>query len=272
MPYSDLDFFDVAVDDNVAVVRLNRPEAGNAYSAESHTQMSLLYPRLAADDAVHSAVITGAGEVFCIGPDREFAAALNDDPDVADRGMEEARRMIVGALDCPKPIVSAINGRVVGGGLAFTLCTDIIIADRDVELREIHIPAAVTAGDGGVLYWPMAMGLVRAKRYVLTGDPLSAEDAAEFGLITEAVEAGTALERAMTYARRFAQGPQNALRTTKKAMNHLVRHSAMEALELSVGLEAASMRDPEASAAMADLVRGGSGAMQPDEPPGAPRS
>jgi len=268
MGYADLDFFDVTVEEHVAVVRLNRPEAGNAYTAEAHTQMSLIYGRLADDDEVHVAVITGTGRVFSIGPDSAFAHELNTNPEVAARGMEEARRMIVAAYDCPKLLIAAINGRIVGGGLAFTLCNDIVIIDRDVELREIHIPAAVTAGDGGVLFWPMAMGFLRAKRYVLTGDPLSAEDAERFGLVTEAVAPGTALDRAMVYARRFASGPQHALRTTKRSLNELLRHSPLGAFDQSVLLEAASMMRPEAALAMGDLVAGGPGAMAPDEPRG----
>jgi enoyl-CoA hydratase len=113
----------------------------------------------------------------------------------------------------------------------------------------------------------MAMGLLRAKRYVLTGDPLSAQRAEEFGLITEAVEPGTALERAMVYARRFSAGPQHALRTTKHALNQLIVQPPRGAFELSAQLEAETMRDPEAAAAMADLVAGGPGAMPPDDPP-----
>jgi len=267
MTYSDLDFFDVSLDGRIAVARLNRPESGNAYTAESHTQMSMLYDRIAADDDADVAVICGAGSVFSIGPDRQFAADLNEIPGVAEQGMDEARRMIVGAYRCPKPLVAAVHGRIVGGGLAFALCNDIIIVENDVELREIHIPAAVTAGDGGVLFWPMAMGLVRAKRWVLTGDPLSADDAERFGLITEAVEPGKALERAMTYARRFAAGPQRALRTTKRALNELIGASPLAAFDISVLLEAASMRGADAGKAMADLLAGGDGALPPDEQP-----
>lgn len=267
MRYDDLDYFDITVDDvGIALVRLNRPERGNAYSALDHGQMCVLFSRLEADDTVRVSVITGAGTDFTVGPDQEFARQLLDDPLVARKGMAEVRQLINAALAAEKPIISAVHGRIVGGALAFALLADISIVERDVMLRDIHVPAGIAAGDGGVFVWVQALGLTRAKRYLLTGDPITADDAAQLGLVTEVVDTGHALERAIEYATRFANGPQAAIRETKRALNVAARYGPVAGFELSCDLEEASLGRPDARRGMADLMRGGPGIMPADLP------
>lgn len=264
--YNDLIYLDVAIEEHVAVVHLNGPVRGNAYTARGHAEMSEIFRRLERDDAVWAVVITGAGDSFSIGPDREFAASLNGDSVAARKAMAESQAIVLSAFDCCKPIVAAVNGRVFGGALIFALAADIVIVERHVSLCDSHVPAALVAGDGGVLFWPMAMGLLRAKRYLLTGDPLTADEAERLGLITEAVDEGKSLSRAMQYASRFVAGPQPAIRETKRALNSLVHGAPLSAFALSAALEATTLADPEAAHAMADLMHGGSGAMPPDVP------
>jgi enoyl-CoA hydratase len=266
--YSDLTYLDVELRDGIAVVRLSNPGRGNAYTIAGHREMSEIIDRLAADDDVRTAVFTGAGDVFSIGPDREFAAALADpESEAARRAVEEAQYVVTAALACDKPLVAAVNGRIVGGAVAFALVADIVIIERGIELRDVHVSAAMAAGDGGVFLWPLAMGLLRSRRYLLTGDAVSADEAARLGLVTEAVDPGEAFTRAMEFARRFAAGPQAALRATKRALNEVARAGPLAALALSARLEGETMRTPEAAAALDDLVRGGIGAMPPDPRP-----
>jgi len=222
--YDDLRFLDVRIAAGVAVVTLGGGEPGNAISFEGHAEMSGILPRLGSDDRVDAVLLTGAGAAFCVGPTAEFMARIESgEPGVRARLLEDVRLLVQGHIECEKPVVTALNGPAGGGPLAFGLLADVVIAERHVIFSDLHVAAGVAAGDGGVLIWPLAMGLLRAKRHLLTGDPLTAEEAERLGLVTEVVDAGASLERAMVYARRFAAGPRRALRHTKRALNQWLR-------------------------------------------------
>ena len=254
--YDDLRFLDVEIDRGVAVVRLDGPEAGNAISFEGHVEMSTILPRLSRDDRVDAVLLTGAGDAFCVGPTAEFMDRIaQGDPGFVARLLADVRLLVQGHVELEKPVVSALNGPAGGGPLAFALLADVVIAERHVALSDMHVAAAVAAGDGGVLIWPLAMGLLRAKRYLLTGDPLSAEEAQRLGLVTEVVDPGRSFERAMVYARRFAAGPRQALRHTKRALNQWMR-LGMPAFDLSWAGEILTVATPEAREASQALARG----------------
>jgi len=248
MEYDDLRFLEVRIDAGVAVVTLAGPEQGNAISFAGHVEMSTILPRLGADDRVDAVLLTGRGNVFCAGPTPEFMERIAaNDPNVVPQLMADVRALVQSHVDFEKPVVTALNGPAAGGPLAFALLADIVIAERQVTLSDMHVAAAVAAGDGGVLIWPLAMGLLRAKRYLLTGDPLSAEAAERLGLVTEVVDPGASFERAMFYARRFASGSRQALRHTKRALNHWLR-VGMPGFDLSWAGEILTVASPEAVA------------------------
>ena len=254
--YDDLRFLDVEIDAGVAVVRLAGPEPGNAISFEGHVEMSTILPRLGRDDRVDAVLLTGAGDAFCVGPTAAFMACIAEgEPGFVARLMQDVRLLVQGHVDFEKPVVSALNGPAGGGPLAFALLADVVIAERHATLSDMHVAAAVAAGDGGVLIWPLAMGLLRAKRYLLTGDPLAAEEAARLGLVTEVVDPGRSFARAMVYARRFAAGPRQALRHTKRALNQWLR-LGMPAFDLSWAGEILTVATPEAREASQALARG----------------
>src|SRR5262249_1676936 len=163
-----------------------------------------ILPRLARDERVNAIVLRGAGDAFCAGPTPEFIERLRaNDPAFVAHLMRDVRAIVQGHVDLEKPVVTALNGPASGGALAFAL-----LAERHVALSDPHVPAGVAAGDGGVLIWPLALGLLRAKRFLYTGDPLGAEEAQALGLVTEVVERGASVERALHWARRLADAPR----------------------------------------------------------------
>jgi enoyl-CoA hydratase len=254
--YEDLHFLEVRIEAGVAVVVLDGPEEGNAISFEGHGEMSAILPRLGRDERVDAVLLTGAGDSFCVGPTAAFMERISaNDPQVVPALMADVRALVQGHVECEKPVVAALNGPAGGGPLAFALLADVVIAERHVTLSDMHVAAAVAAGDGGVLIWPLAMGLLRAKRYLLTGDPLAADEAQRLGLVTEVVEPGASFERAMVFARRFASGPRQALRHTKRALNQWLR-LGMPAFDLSWAGEILTVATPEARAGWQGLVRG----------------
>ena len=249
--YSDFAFLRVEVDDHVACVTLDDPQRRNAFDSRGHFEMSALFPRLATDDAVRSVIVTGAGEWFSVGPRPErLAEIMGDDDAVRAQAMREVRDLVLGALACDKPVVCALNGVANGTALTFALLSDVVIAERQVLLRDAHVPLGLTAGDGGVLTWPAALGTLKAKRYLLTGDPLSADEAERLGLVTEVVEQGESLGRARFYARRWAQAPQEALRTTKRALNQTLLETFGRAFEFGLEAEERTLGSADARAAV----------------------
>jgi enoyl-CoA hydratase len=137
-----------------------------------------------------------------------------------------------------------------GAGAAFALLCDITIADRSARIGDAHVPAGLAAGDGGVITWPLTAGMAKAKRYLLTGDFISADEAERIGLITEVVDDGECVNTAMALAARLAITPQTALRYTKRALNQQMRDAAIRSFDLSLALEMLSKDTGETAAAV----------------------
>jgi enoyl-CoA hydratase len=262
--YAGFSYLDVAVDDCVATIHINRPDKSNACDGDGHRELSTILRVIQGDDSVRAAVITGRGPTFSAGGDLALIDTMHSSPEEAMRTMREAREVIQSHIDCEKPIVAAINGVGMGASLAFALLCDYIIIERKVRIADGHIRAALSAGDGGTLIWPLTVGLTKAKRFLMTGDWIEAEEAERLGLVTEVVDQGRALERAMQVARRFATGPQLAIRNTKMALNQWLRLAQMTSFDFSLALEFLAAVGDDVPKALLDLRNKGIGAMPRD--------
>jgi enoyl-CoA hydratase len=262
--YSKYSYLDVAFEEHIAVVTINRPETRNRCEPADHTELSTILRDINADPQVHTAVLAANGPDFYIGGGEAFLD-LYQSPESARGVMLEVREIVQSHIECEKPIVCAVNGVAKGGGATFALLCDYIILERTASLSDAHIRGALTAGDGGTLIWPLTVGLTKAKQYLLTGDTITAEDAERFGLVTEVVEEGQARERAMVVARRFAQGPQTALRNTKLALNQWLRLGQTTSHDYALGLQMLSGIHDDVFAALKNLKDGGVGAIPAEE-------
>src|SRR5271156_4932361 len=137
------------------------------------------YLDVVVDDRI--AMITANGPDFYIGGGASFLDLYHSPPE-AMAIMGEIREIVQSHIECEKPVVCAINGVAKGGGATFALLCDYIILERTALLSDGHIRSALAAGDGGTMVWPLSIGLTVAKKYLLTGDNISAEDAERFGL------------------------------------------------------------------------------------------
>jgi enoyl-CoA hydratase len=252
-------FLDIAIEDGVALIRLNRPEKLNAVRAEDHIELGRVLRDLAKADDVRCAVVTGAGRAFSVGGDYSLVEETTSDPLARLRILEEARELVYAHLELEKPIIAAINGIAAGAGAAFALLCDIIIVDRSASIADGHIRGALAAGDGGVIAWPLSAGMLKAKRYLLTGDFISAEEAERIGLVTEVVEDGVCLDTAMALAKRLASGPQVAIRYTKRALNQLMRDVGIKSFDLSLAYEMLSKDTGETAAILKQWQAGNTG-------------
>lgn len=222
----------------VVVVIIDRPEHYNAANERLHDEFAAVWRTIDRDPTARVAVITGRGKAFSAGGDlKEHKNPLEGlRNERVLRSGQVALDIVYSMLDCQKPIISAINGVAVGAGLAVALTADISIIDQEVRITDGHSRLGVASGDHAVMLWPWMCGMAKSKYYLLTADFLSGAEAERIGLVSLAVPAAELLDRAFAIADQLGRGPQRALRSTKRSLNHVLR-TAAPAFELSVALE-----------------------------------
>jgi enoyl-CoA hydratase len=240
--YDDYEFLHIEPgDDRVLRITMNRPEKLNASGERGHGEQGRIWAEFDTDPDMNVALITGAGRAFCAGGDLE----KGNGPLATD--MRDARKLVQNMIACRKPIVSAINGVAVGGGLAVALLADVSIASEKAVLIDGHTKIGVAAGDHAALVWPLMMGLARAKYYLMLCEQIGGREAAEMGLVSRCVPHDELLDVANDVATRLAAGPQFAIQGTKAALNGWYRQN-MAIFEHSLYVEALSFTMPDAEA------------------------
>ena len=160
----------------VLVIKLNRPDQLNAIDGRLHTELSHVFTDAAADLKSDVIVLTGNGKAFCAGGDLDWLQSSIDRPAEFEVVAAEAKAIIYSQLDLSKPLVCRLNGHATGLGATLAVCCDIVVAHAGVKIGDPHVKVGLVAGDGGALLWPQLMGYAKAKRYLLTGDLLSAAE------------------------------------------------------------------------------------------------
>ncbi|MFA4928936.1 MAG: enoyl-CoA hydratase-related protein [Patulibacter sp.] len=241
--YDNYEFLKVEPgDDRVLRITMNRPDKLNATGEVGHGEQGRIWQDFDADPDMNVALITGAGRAFSAGGD----VKLGNGPLEVD--IRDARALVRNMINCRKPIVSAINGVAVGGGLAVALLADVSIASDTAVLIDGHTNLGLVAGDHAALVWPLSMGLARAKYYALTCERITGKEAAEIGLIGRSVPQDELMSVADEIAVKLAAGPQFALQATKGSLNHWYLQN-LGIFEHSLYAEAMSMTMADAKAA-----------------------
>jgi len=233
--YEDYKFLRVETgEDRVLRITMNRPEKLNASGEVGHGEQGRIWRDFDADPGMNVALITGAGRGFSAGADLELGnGGLHTD-------IRDARAIVRNMINCRKPIVSAINGAAVGGGLAVALLADISIASEKAVLIDGHMRIGLVAGDHAALVWPLSMGMARAKYHLLMCNRISGREAAEMGLVAKCVPHDELMDTANEIAVKLASGPQFALQATKAALNDWYQQN-IGIFEHSLYMEALSM-------------------------------
>ncbi|MCC6382719.1 MAG: enoyl-CoA hydratase/isomerase family protein [Dehalococcoidia bacterium] len=242
MDYGRYQHLHIDVQDSVALVTLNRPDVLNATNNVLHRELTEVWADVDRDPAVRVAVVTGAGSAFSAGgdlADLEERAPLPAEQrfEAIATLMREAQQLVYSIVNCEKVIVSAINGVAVGAGLAVALMADISIIADDARLTDGHLRLGVAAGDHAAIIWPILCGMAKAKYYLLTSDFLDGREAERIGLVSKAMPREQVLPEALRLAHRLADGPQHALRFTKRALNQWLRLGGITAFDYSLALE-----------------------------------
>jgi len=203
--------------DGIVTITLNRPEVHNAMNERMRQELTRCFGDLATSDEARVVVVTGAGErAFSAGADiREFV-----EPQVPVRFRESRKRVdFRQAMDrCPQPIIGAIRGYALGGGLELALACDIRIAGEDAQLGLTEVNLAIIPGGGGTQRLPRLVGRGRALEMILTGVRIDAREAWRIGLVERVVPAADVLAAARELARTLAEKAPVALRYAKEAV------------------------------------------------------
>jgi enoyl-CoA hydratase len=227
----------------VLEITLNRPDVLNRIDAPAHAELIAVLRGLAARNDVRCVVLASTGKAFSAGGDLQEVFALHADAGRRQEAIDAGRALFAALLDTAVPVVVAMQGDAHGLGATIVLACDAVVASRNVRISDAHVRVGLVAGDGGCVVWPETAGLLRAKRHLLTGDPLTAAEAFAMGLITDLVEAPQdVLPAALALAQRLASLPPRAVQGTKQALNLLLKQRASEVFELALALEASTMQ------------------------------
>jgi enoyl-CoA hydratase len=240
------------VGDVLRVVIAHRTSPLNAVDGDLHIELARLFRGLKRERTARAILITGRGRAFSAGGDFNWFPELQD-PEKLSELRRDAKQLIWDLLDVELPIVAAVNGPAVGLGASIALLCDVILMADTAVIADPHVRVGVVAGDGGAAIWPLLLGPARAKQYLMTGDPLTANEAERIGLVNRVVPAADLEREAMAFAARLAAGAPLAVQFTKQAVNKLVKDALNIAFDTSLALELVTFRSQDHQEALAAL-------------------
>ncbi len=204
---------DFEVEGSVAIVAINRPEVRNAVDLATAQALASSFRRFDADDSLSVAILTGRHGVFCAGADlKGVAAGQGNRVDAEGDGPLGCSRMLLS-----KPVIAAVEGYAVAGGLELALWCDLRVAARDAVFGVFCRRWGVPLVDGGTIRLPRLIGMSNAMDMILTGRGVSGEEALRIGLANRVVDTGNALDAARQLARELAAFPQRCLRSDRRS-------------------------------------------------------
>jgi enoyl-CoA hydratase len=201
--------------DDIVVFRLNRPQVRNALNLEVRGLLADGVTQHAADPKIRCLIITGSDVAFAAGADISEMAEAGP-VEVMARNVQKYWRTI---MDCPKPVIAAIEGFALGGGLELALCADIIVAGEGARLGLPEVKIGILPGGGGTQKLTRLIGSKRAMLHLLTGKLFGAAEALSMGVVSEVAPTGQALARALEIAREIAAMPPISVMQIKEIVN-----------------------------------------------------
>jgi 2-(1,2-epoxy-1,2-dihydrophenyl)acetyl-CoA isomerase len=215
-----------ATEGPLAIVTLNRPERLNALTGQTMEEIGEALARMQQDDAVQVGILTGAGRGFCSGGDRkETAGRVARGEDFGQARGHMARPFYRAQLlftTLEKPVIAAVNGPAVGGGMDLALWCDLRIASERASFGELYIDRGLVPDMGGLFLLPRLVGYAKASELLLTGEIIGAAEALRIGLVNRVVPHDQLLSTARELALRIAAKPARGVRATKRALARLL--------------------------------------------------
>jgi E-phenylitaconyl-CoA hydratase len=206
---------DFEISGGIATITLNRPERLNALDADAYRALSEAWERVRDDGDIRAAVVTGAGEKsFTTGAD--LKSFVTDPQDLSEFWLTQRGQLLNRGLEVWKPVIAAVNGYCLGGGLTLMLATDIRVAAEHATFSLAEVKRGIIAGNGGtqrvLAQLPYAIGM----ELLLTGDRFDAATAERWGLVNRVVPADALMDTAIGYARRISENAPLAVQAAKE--------------------------------------------------------
>lgn len=203
------------LDGGIAVITLNRPDKRNALDAEHYDALSKAWERVRDDDAIRVAIVTGAGDkVFSAGAD--LKSWIGRKVKMSELWQTQRGMLLNRGLEIWKPVIAAINGHCLAGGMTLMLATDIRITAEHATFALSEVKRGIIAANGGTQRLPQQLPHAIAMELLLTGDAIDADTAARWGLVNRVVPAAKVMETAVEFARRIAANAPLAVQAAKE--------------------------------------------------------
>ncbi len=232
MSYACIEF---NVEDDVGVLRLNRPESLNSFTAEMHQETRDVFKRLGDSDRVRCLLLTGTGRGFCAGQDLKDVG----DQDLGDIVERDYNPLIQGLAELELPVICAVNGIAAGAGASLAMACDIVLAARSASFMLAFSKIGLIPDSGATWNLLRAIGLSRSKALAMLSEKISAEKAESWGLIWKCVDDDALMDEALSLAKFLATQPTKAMARIKQALH--VSSSSLLASQLA--LESSFMRE-----------------------------
>lgn len=237
-------------DEAIAYLRLNRPQALNAFDEALASALARSIREVADDRTVSAVILSGNGRSFMAGGDlTRFRADLDGAPETASRLIGGFHAIVESIRSMPKPVIAAVQGPVAGGGVGLALACDLVVAADDLTFRSAYAKLGTSPDDGTSWILTRLLGPRRATEFFLLGEPISAADALNLGLVNKVVAGADLMSSVTEIARRLARAAPGATAAVKR----LVRSAATTSFEEQLALEKASFI---AAAGTADFREG----------------
>jgi enoyl-CoA hydratase/carnithine racemase len=232
-------------------LRLNRPDKKNALTRAMYSHLAEALKQADTDSEINAVLITGSSECFTAGND--IADFLQQPPSDLDSPVFQ---FMLTLLECRKPVIAAVAGAAVGIGTTLLLHCDLVYVSTDARLRMPFVNLGLCPEFGSSLILPRLLGHAKAAELLLLGEGFSGEQAAAWGIATEALSSGeAALAKAREMALRFETLPAEAVRISKQLMKAPDREPLRKAIEEEAALFTQRLRSPEAVAALTGFIK-----------------
>ncbi len=247
------------VKDNIAFITFNRPKQGNAFSETSFREIPEALSKANEDTSVRAIVLTGKGKLFCGGGDVNQFKEILDDPNsegLPNHLVDATGQLSIAIRNCPKPIISSINGAAAGAGLGVALASDFRIMEESSTLITSFIFMGFPGDTATSYYLQKILGTAKTNEMMMLSPKVKGKEAKELGLSTLTVEDGTLEEATKQFAQKVASLPTKALAQHKKILNEFFYKDLSEFTSLETkNMVEASKTDDHAEAVVAFLEK-----------------